>query len=66
MSEINDTKEIPEGNLPIHLKFTQAHQRDEPSTTDKYKYGTYHKGYFRGGSNSDLKIITYKDKIIIP
>ena len=32
----------------------------------KYKDGTYHKGYFRGVSNIDLKLITCKDKIVIP
>ena len=32
----------------------------------KYKNGTYHKGYFHGGSNDDLSLITCKDKIVIP
>ena len=32
----------------------------------KYKYGTYHKGYFRGGSNIDINLITCKDKFVIP
>ena len=32
----------------------------------KYKNGTYYKGYFRGGINTDLKLITCKDKIVIP
>ena len=26
----------------------------------------YHKGYFSGGSNTDIKLKTCKDKIIIP
>ena len=32
----------------------------------KYKNGTYHKGYFCGGNNIDLKHIMCKDKIVIP
>ena len=32
----------------------------------KYKYGTYHKGYFRGDSNSDINLIMCEDKIVIP
>ena len=44
----------------------KKYQRSEPNITAKYKDGTYHKGYFCGGSNSDLKLITYKDKKIIP
>ena len=66
MSEINDTKEIPEGIFPINLRLTQKHQRSEPSIKVKYKDGTYHKGYFRGGINIYLKLKMCKDKIIIP
>ena len=32
---------------------------------DKYKYGTYHKGYLNGGSNDNLKLIKCEDKIVI-
>ena len=42
------------------------HQRLELSITAKYKNGKYHKGYFCGGINTDLNIITCKDKIVIP
>ena len=66
MSEINDIEEIPEGTFPINLKLIQNHQWSEPSITAKYKDGKYHKGYFRGLSNTDLKLITCKDKIGIP
>ena len=65
MSEINDIEEIPEFTFTIYIKLIQEHQREEPSITDKYKYGTYHTVSFRGGSNIDLKIITCKDKIVI-
>ena len=65
VSEINDTKEIPEGNFPINLKLIQKYQREEPSIKDKYKYFTYHKGSCFGGSNINLNLITCKDKIVI-
>ena len=32
----------------------------------KYKNGTYHKGYFCGGINTYLKIVTCKYKMVIP
>ena len=66
MSEINDTKEIPEGIFPINLKLIQKHQREEPSITDKYKYGTHHKSSFCAGINTDFNLIMCKDKIVIP
>ena len=31
----------------------------------KYKYGMFHKSYFCGGSNIDLRLITCKDNIVI-
>ena len=66
MSEINDIKEIPDGNFPIKLKLIQKHQREKPSITAKYKSGTYHNGYFYRVSNIDLNLITCKNKIVIP
>ena len=66
MSEIKDIEEIPEGTFPINLKLIHKYQRLGPSITAKYKDGTHHKGSFCGGSNSDIKIITFKDKIVIP
>ena len=65
MSEINDTRELPGGTIPINLKLIQKYQRTEPSLMAKYKNGTYHKGYFWGGSHTDLKLITCKYKIAI-
>ena len=64
VSKINDTEEIPESNFLINLKLIQKIQQEEPSITAKYKYGTYHKGYFCGGSNIDLNLITCKDNIV--
>ena len=66
MSEINDIEEIPEGTFPINLKITHEYQGVESSITAKYKDGTYHKGSFRGVVNIDIKLITCKDKIVIP
>ena len=43
----------------------QRHKRAEPILMAKYKNGTYHKGYFCGGSNNDISLITCKDKIVI-
>ena len=65
MSEINDTKEIPECTFPITLNLIQKYQCLEPSIIDKYKDGTYQQGYFCGGSNSELRLITCKHEIVI-
>ena len=51
MSEINDTKEVLESNFPINLKLIKKYQQIEPILIAKYDDGTYHKGYFCGGSN---------------
>ena len=53
MSEINDTREITEGNLLINLKLIEQHQQKDPRLLYKYK------------SNIDLKLIMCKDKIVI-
>ena len=50
----------------MNLKLIQEYQRLKPSIRAKYNDGTYHKGYFRGGSNIDLSLITCNDKINIP
>ena len=65
MSEINNIEEIPEGTFPINLKLIQKYQRLELIIIAKYKYSMYHKDSFRGGINSDINLITCKDKIVI-
>ena len=65
MSKINDIKEIPEGTFSIHFKLIKKYQRLEPSIINKNITGTYQKGSFCGGSNIDLKLITFKNKICI-
>ena len=44
----------------------KTYQRLEPSIIAKYKDGTCQQGYLHGVSNIDLKLITCKDKIVIP
>ena len=66
MSEINDTEEMSEGTFPIYLKLIQQYQQSESSLMAEDKYGTYRKGYSCGGSNVDIKLITCKDKLVIP
>ena len=66
MSEINDTKELPEVSFPINLKFIQRYQRAETSIISKYKNGTYHKGSFRGVRNIDINLIMCADNVVIP
>ena len=66
VSEIIDIEELPEGTFTINLKLIQKYKRQEPSIIAKYKYSKYHKGYFHGNSNTDIKLIMFKDKIVIP
>ena len=58
MPETNDIEEITEGDFSIDLKIIEKYQRTEPSLMARYKDGTYHTGYFRGGSDIGLKLIT--------
>ena len=66
MSEINYTEEIPEDILCIHLKIIDKYEWKYSSLKNKYKMCTYQKGYFRGGSNININIITCEDKIFTP
>ena len=66
MSDINNLEGIPEGNFPFNLTLIRKYQCTEPSLMAKYEDGTYHKGYFRGGSNIYLNLITFEDKTVIP
>ena len=65
MSEINNTKELPEGIFPVNLKTINHFQQKDPRLNSKYKIGAYQKGYSRGGSNIYLNFITCKDKVVI-
>ena len=61
----NKAEELPEGIFPINGITIKKYKWSEPSIIAKYKYGTYHKGSFRGGSDIDLKLIRCKDNIVI-
>ena len=43
VSEINDTKELPEGHFTINYKLIEKYQRKHPSLINNYKYATYQK-----------------------
>ena len=64
--EINDIEVISEGTFPINLKMIAQYQQTEPILMDKYEDGMYNKGYFHGGSNIDLNLITCDYNIFIP
>ena len=42
------------------------YQRTEPVLMAKYKDVMHHKGYFLGGSNIDINLLTCEDDIFIP
>ena len=56
MSEINDTEEITEGNIPINVKMIKQRQWKDPFLTAKYKEVAYQTGSFYGGSNIYLNL----------
>ena len=66
MSEINNTKELPEVIFPINLKLIDQYQQKDPTLKAKYKMATYKNVYFRGGSNVNINLITCEDKTFIP
>ena len=66
VSEINDTKEVPEVNFPINFKIIEKYQRKIPILLHKYKYSTHQKGSFCGGINIIINLIMCEDNIVIP
>ena len=65
VSDINDIKELHEGNFLINLNFIYQYQRKNPNLMDTYNKCIYKTGYFRGGSNIDLNNIMCEDNIFI-
>ena len=65
MSWIDDTKELPEGVFHMNLKIVNRYQYKDPWLKAKYDMGMYHKGYFCGGSNINIKLIMCEDNIVI-
>ena len=66
MLEINNTEDVPEGNLTILLKLIKPHQHKCPIIMAKYKQDVYHTDLFCGGSNIYLNLITFEGNIFIP
>ena len=48
VSEIDDTKEIPDVTFPINLKLIEQYQRIDPMLMGQYKEGMYHNFLFVG------------------
>ena len=51
--------------FPINKNTTDQNQGKDPSLLAKDKNCTYRTGYFCGGSNIYMNLITYEDKIYI-
>ena len=66
VSEINDTKEFPEGTFPINLKWSNNINRKKSAYWLNMKLECTKKGLFCGGSDIQLKLITCKYKEVIP
>ena len=56
---------MPEGAFPLSFKLVDRYQREHPTLTGKLTRPEYKKGSFCGGWNT-IKLITYKNKIVIP
>ena len=49
----------------MNLKLIEHYQQKDPCLKAKYDMGAHHKGYFCGGSNIIIKLITCDDNIVI-
>ena len=56
---------MPEFTFPLYFKLIDHYQREDPILTEKLTYAEYKKGSFCGVWIT-IKLITYKDKIVIP
>ena len=56
---------MPEVWFHLSLKLIDHYQHEDPFLTEELTCAEYKKGYFRGGRNT-VKLITYKNKIVIP
>ena len=65
MSEINDTKDLPEGIFLVNLKLIHQYQRKEASLMHKYHVGTYNTFYFSGRNHIYLILIKCDGNIVI-
>ena len=64
VSEIDDTKELPDGNSPMSVKLVGHYQQGNVSLKTKNYMVTYPKGYFCGVSNININLITCVDQIV--
>ena len=65
MLEPYNIKELPESTFTISFNLIDRYQQEDPFLTKKLKCVEYSKGYFCLCC-STIKLITYKDKIVIP
>ena len=65
MSELYDIDELPYGMFPLSFNIIDSYQREDPFLTKTLNSTEYQKGSFRGGRNT-IKLVTYKNKIVIP
>ena len=63
--ELYNIYELLDGMFLLYFKLIDRYQWEDSFLTEKLKYATYQKGYFRGGRNT-IELVTYKDKIVIP
>ena len=64
-SELYNIEKMPHETFTIYLKLIESYQKEDPILSEKLKCTDYKKGYFRGGWNT-IKLVTYKNKIVIP
>ena len=65
MSEIYDTKELPEVTFPLSFKIVDRYQWKDSIVTEKLNSTENKKGSFRGILDT-IKLVTFKNKIVIP
>ena len=63
--ELFNIEETPEGKLTLYFKLIDCYKREDPILTEKLTCIEYKEGSFCGGRNT-IKLLTYKNKIIIP
>ena len=64
MSDLYDTKEIPDVTFHLYFKLTELYQRQYLTLTEKLTGAEYSMGSFRVVRNT-IKVVMYKDKIFI-
>ena len=65
MSELYGIGVLPEGTFPLSFNIIDRYQSEDPVLTEKINYEEYQNGYLCGGYNT-IKLVTYKNRIVIP